>query len=601
MRWFMDLQIKAKLIVAFGAVVALAAVIGVIGLFSISSLQADAKDIGEVQLTGAVLANDFKAQMRTVARDVRTGMLATGDRRWVASYEKALEGTNESLESLQRYLVTEEGKRLLADTSRAYDRWRALHEKMAELAKADKAEEAKAVLFTDETQQAVQELNGLADKMVEQKTATAQKLVDAAEASANQTRTMMIAVMVGAMLLGFGVAWMIARMLSEQVQSIAERAEQLRANCITNLGKGIEAMSHGNLNIDVVATTKPLDIESQDELGKLAETINGTISQTQETIRYYAQCKQSVQSMVDEAGVLAKAGREGRLSTRGETQKFEGKFRDVVQGVNDTLDSVIAPVNEAANVLDKVAQRDFTAEVQGSYQGDHARIKEALNTAVREVRLALATIAQSAQALAASSEELSAVSTQIGGSSQETSTQAGVVSAAAEQVSKNVQTVATGTEEMTASIKEIAKSASEAARVAGQAVKVAENTNTTVAKLGTSSAEISEVIKVITSIAQQTNLLALNATIEAARAGEAGKGFAVVANEVKELAKETAKATEDIGRKIEAIQTDSQDAVAAIGQISGIIAQINDIQGTIASAVEEQTATTNEMGRNVAE
>jgi methyl-accepting chemotaxis protein len=137
--------------------------------------------------------------------------------------------------------------------------------------------------------------------------------------------------------------------------------------------------------------------------------------------------------------------------------------------------------------------------------------------------------------------------------------------------------------------------------VATSAVRVAETTNNTVGKLGESSVEIGNVIKVITSIAQQTNLLALNATIEAARAGEAGKGFAVVANEVKELAKQTARATEDISRKIEAIQGDTRGAVEAIGQIGRIINQINDIQNTIASAVEEQTATTGEISRNVAE
>jgi methyl-accepting chemotaxis protein len=137
--------------------------------------------------------------------------------------------------------------------------------------------------------------------------------------------------------------------------------------------------------------------------------------------------------------------------------------------------------------------------------------------------------------------------------------------------------------------------------VATSAVKTAETTNATVAKLGESSADVGQVIKVITSIAQQTNLLALNATIEAARAGEAGKGFAVVANEVKELPKETAKATEDISRKIEAIQGDTKGAVEAIGQITGIINQVNEISNTIASAVEEQTATTNEIARNVQE
>ena len=154
---------------------------------------------------------------------------------------------------------------------------------------------------------------------------------------------------------------------------------------------------------------------------------------------------------------------------------------------------------------------------------------------------------------------------------------------------------------MTASIREIAQNATEAASVATGAVGVASQAQDTVASLGESSAEIGQVIKVITSIAQQTNLLALNATIEAARAGDAGKGFAVVANEVKELAKETAKATEDIGRKIEAIQGDTSGAVSAISEISEVIGRINDIQTTIASAVEEQTATTNEIARSVTE
>lgn len=210
-------------------------------------------------------------------------------------------------------------------------------------------------------------------------------------------------------------------------------------------------------------------------------------------------------------------------------------------------------------------------------------------------------IAANAITLSGAAEELMAVAKQITSNASQTSEQAASASAATDQVNHNIQTVATATEEMSASIREIAKNASEAARVATGAVSVAESTNTIIGKLGESSSEIGKVIKVITSIAQQTNLLALNATIEAARAGEAGKGFAVVANEVKELAKETARATEDIGRKIDTIQSDTRAAVDAIGQISRIIRQINDIQGAIASAVEEQTATTAEMGRNVAE
>jgi len=217
------------------------------------------------------------------------------------------------------------------------------------------------------------------------------------------------------------------------------------------------------------------------------------------------------------------------------------------------------------------------------------------------LRETLAAVTANAQTLSASSEELSATAQQMSSNSEETTTQSSVAASAAEQVSSNVATVATSAEEMSASAKEIAKNAAEAANVANEAVQVANDTSATVHKLGESSVEIGNVIKVITSIAQQTNLLALNATIEAARAGEAGKGFAVVANEVKELAKQTATATEDISQKIEAIQKDTSGAVDAIGRIGDIINRINDIQNTIASAVEEQTATTNEIARNANE
>jgi methyl-accepting chemotaxis protein len=210
-------------------------------------------------------------------------------------------------------------------------------------------------------------------------------------------------------------------------------------------------------------------------------------------------------------------------------------------------------------------------------------------------------VRDTASILAASSEEMKAISQAMSSNATETAAQANAVSAAAEQVSMNIQTVATGAQEMTAGNREISKNASEAARVATAAVQAADSTNVTIGKLNESSAEIGKVIKVITSIAQQTNLLALNATIEAARAGEAGKGFAVVANEVKELARETAKATEEISQKIEAIQGDTKSAIKAIGEIGAIINQINDIQNTIASSVEEQTATANEISRNVAD
>jgi methyl-accepting chemotaxis protein len=249
-----------------------------------------------------------------------------------------------------------------------------------------------------------------------------------------------------------------------------------------------------------------------------------------------------------------------------------------------------------------IADGDLTRDdLKIQSQDELGDLTTAINKMSGSLKRMILAITENSLHVSAASEELSSTSQQITANSEETSAQAKVVSNATQQVSQNLQTVATGAEEMGASIKEIAKNASEAARIATSAVRVAETTTATVSKLGESSNEIGQVIKVITSIAQQTNLLALNATIEAARAGEAGKGFAVVANEVKELAKETAKATEDISRKIEAIQTDTKAAVEAIASISEVINQVNGISSTIATAVEEQNATTNEMSRNVSE
>ncbi len=210
-------------------------------------------------------------------------------------------------------------------------------------------------------------------------------------------------------------------------------------------------------------------------------------------------------------------------------------------------------------------------------------------------------IRDSVGVIATSSDAMISTSAQMSSFAQEASTQATSVATAAEEINKSVQAVSSGIEEMGSSIKEIAKNANDAARVADEAVRIAEGTNTTIGSLGISSAEIGKVIKVITGIAQQTNLLALNATIEAARAGEAGRGFAVVANEVKELAKETARATEDIGQKIEAIQGGVKGAVDGIARISEVIHHISQVQGSIASAVEEQTITSNEIARRVTE
>ncbi|MGN6543444.1 MAG: methyl-accepting chemotaxis protein [Aureliella sp.] len=285
------------------------------------------------------------------------------------------------------------------------------------------------------------------------------------------------------------------------------------------------------------------------------------------------------------------------------TQRIESErqVKESIERDQKAAEELRNKVDALLEVVNSAAHGDLTKTV--TIQGDDAigQMGSALAQFFADLRRSMLSISENATALAGASEELTAVSAEMSGNAEETSSQANVVSAASEQVSQNVNVASTGIEEMNSAIREIAKNAADSARVSQQAVTIAETTNRTIGKLGESSIEIGKVVKVITSIAEQTNLLALNATIEAARAGEAGKGFAVVANEVKELAKETAKATEDISLKIETIQSDTHGAIEAIKRIGDVINQINDISNTIASAVEEQTATANEMGRNVAE
>ena len=312
--------------------------------------------------------------------------------------------------------------------------------------------------------------------------------------------------------------------------------------------------------------------DTDDEIGHMARAVNQMVG--------------SIRSVLLEEVVDWK--------TVAENQKKALREKEAAVLLQQKAHTLLSTVKAAAS-------GDLTQSV--TVQGEDAigQVGEGLKLLLDAFRESIASFARASAQLSAASGQLSSVSTDMSAAAEETASQSTTVGAAAEQVSRNLQTVAAGAEEMSASANEIAANAVEAAKVASDAVTIAGSTNKIMLKLGDSSAEIGNVIKLITSIAQQTNLLALNATIEAARAGESGKGFAVVANEVKELAKATTEAAEDISQKIEAIQTDTKGAVDAITKITGVITHINDIANMIASSVEEQTATTNEISHNVTE
>jgi methyl-accepting chemotaxis protein len=369
------------------------------------------------------------------------------------------------------------------------------------------------------------------------------------------------------------------------------------------------------------------------------------------------QVSQVLREMSDETTRISAAALEGRLRARGDASRFHGAYKEIIKGFNATLDCVIAPVNEVMDVMGRIEQGDLTARITGSYRGDFARLAEAINGGAVKLAGILAQIGKASGTLATSADELTATSQAMAGKAvemtrqatgaaaateqssanvkcmaagiEEVSANSNTVASASEQVSANLRTVgaaveqmssnmrvfatasgrmqtsvdsvATAIEEMSLSLGEVTRSSTQAATVASKAVESAHETATIVGHLGTSAQEIGKVVDLIKGIADQTNLLALNATIEAASAGEAGKGFAVVANEVKELAKQTALATGDIRAQVEAIQSNTQEAVKAIEEILSIIGQINAISGSIAASVKEQTDTTMRISQNVGE
>ena len=263
--------------------------------------------------------------------------------------------------------------------------------------------------------------------------------------------------------------------------------------------------------------------------------------------------------------------------------------------------AITKPLAAISARLEDVRNGDFTIRTGISTTNEIGEMAKALDETLEATQHTLSTIGDSSGTLAAAAEELSAVTTQLNSAVELTTSRAELVSAASLQASASVASVAAGAEEMGATVAEISRTSSTATEVVQQAVAFTSEATVVVNRLGDASREIDKVVNFITGIAEQTNLLALNATIEAARAGDAGRGFAVVASEVKDLAHETAQATEQIRRTIEVIQRDSREAIAAMGQVSVIMDSINDNQLTIGSAVEEQAATTQEISRSANE
>lgn len=600
MRWFYNLKLSKKLIAAFLVVAGIAGVIGFVGVASVQTVQRGSEEIYKNNLVPVANLSDIGAMLLRIRIEMRDAV-QTDD---PAQYQKRANDIKEFtpqitklLEEFNASINTDEERQALDEFKAIRKEYLAYRDRVLELAGEGKRQEAAAM---------IREKDAIADKYtaaldamrtIQLRLASENAHTNAATAK-RATQAVVLFLVVGvafALALGF----VLARLISKPMQLVVERVELLRGRSITQLGNAVDAMAHGDLSYCVESTAEPLTYAYNDEVGALATSVNGIIGQTEKTIRSFEEARATVRNLCDQTTALTKAAEAGNLQERGKPDAFRGAFAELVRGLNNTLDAVISPVTEASRILDKLAARDLRERMTGAYHGDHAKIKDALNTAIQNLEESLSQVARGAEQVGSAAGEISTGSQAL---AHGASTQASSL----EEISSSLQEVASMTRQNAANSKE-ARSITEVARTSAErGTEKMEKLSAAIEAIKKSADATARIVKTIDEIAFQTNLLALNAAVEAARAGDAGKGFAVVAEEVRSLASRSAEAAKHTANLIDESVKNADDGVQINLEVSSSLKEIHDrvnkvseVMAEIAAASEQQNEGVDQINKGV--